>query len=128
MFESFCERSDKIKWFYKNGEFSSGYFSVVYIDAVNHRWHFYPDFIVCDNDNRIWIIEAKGGETTDGKSKNIDLKSENKFEALKQYAEKYNLCWGFIRDYDKNDSLYFCNTEYSEDMENENWKSIDKVF
>lgn len=128
MFESFCERSDKIKWFYKNGEFSSGYFSVVYIDAVNHRWHFYPDFIVCDNNNRIWIIEAKGGETTDGKSKNIDLKSENKFEALKQYAEKYNLCWGFIRDYDKNDSLYFCNTEYSEDMENENWKSIDKVF
>lgn len=128
MFESFCEGSDKIKWFYKNGEFSSNYFSIVYIDAVNHRWHFYPDFIVCDNNNRIWIIEAKGGETTDGKSKNIDLKTENKFEALKQYAEKYNLCWGFIRDYDKNDSLYFCNTEYSEDMENENWKSIDKVF
>ena len=24
--------------------------------------------------------------------------------------------WGFVRDDDKNDSLYFCNTEYTEDM------------
>ena len=128
MFEYFCENNENIKWFYKNGESSNDYFSIVYIDAVNHKWHFYPDFIVCDKDNKIWIIETKGGENADGESKNIDIKVENKFEALKQYANKYNVNWGFVRDYDKNDSLYLCNTEYTEDMENENWKLLNKIF
>lgn len=128
MFEYFCENNENIKWFYKNGESSSDYFSIVYVDAVNHKWHFYPDFIVCDKDNKIWIIETKGGENSDGESKNIDIKVENKFEALKQYANKYNVNCGFVRDYDKNDSLYLCNTEYTEDMENENWILLSKIF
>lgn len=128
MFEFFCEHNENIKWFYKNGESSSDYFSIVYVDAVNHKWHFYPDFIVCDKDNKIWIIETKGGENADGESKNIDIKVENKFEALKEYAGKYKVNWGFVRDYDKNESLYLCNTEYTEDMENENWKLLNKIF
>ena len=128
MFEFFCEHNENIKWFYKNGESSSDYFSIVYVDAVNHKWHFYPDFIVCDKYNKIWIIETKGGENADGESKNIDIKVENKFEALKEYANKYNVNWGFVRDYDKNESLYLCNTEYTEDMENENWKLLNKFF
>lgn len=128
MFEYFCENNENIKWFYKNGEKSSDYFSVVYVDAVNRKWHFYPDFIVCDKDNKIWIIETKGGENAEGESKNIDIKAENKFEALKEYAKKYNVNWGFVRDYDKNDSLYLCNTEYTEDMENDNWKLLKEIF
>lgn len=128
MFEFFCEHNENIKWFYKNGESSSDYFSIVYVDAVNHKWHFYPDFIVCDKDNKIWIIETKGGENVDGESKNIDIKVENKFEALKEYANKYNVNWGFVKDYDKNESLYLCNTEYTEDMENENWILLKELF
>ncbi len=128
MFEYFCENNENIKWFYKNGESSTDYFSIVYIDAVNHKWHFYPDFIICDKDNKIWIIETKGGETASGESKNIDIKVENKFEALKEYSKKYNVNWGFVRDYDKNDSLYLCNTEYTEDMENDNWILLKNIF
>ena len=128
MFEFFCENNDNIKWFYKNGESSSDYFSIVYVDAVNHKWHFYPDFIVCDKDNKIWIIETKGGENADGESKNIDIKVENKFEALKEYSMRYNVNWGFVRDYDKNEQLYFCNTEYTEDMENDNWILLKEIF
>ena len=128
MFEYFCENNENIKWFYKNGESSSDYFSIVYVDAVNHKWHFYPDFIVCDTNNNIWIIETKGGENAKGESKNIDIKVENKFEALKEYSKKYNVKFGFVRDYDKNERLYVCNTEYTEDMENDNWKLLDNVF
>ena len=128
MFEFFCEHNENIKWFYKNGESSSDYFSIVYVDAVNHKWHFYPDFIVCDKDNKIWIIETKGGENDDGESKNIDIKVENKFEALKEYAKSYNVKWGFVRDYDKNEQLYICNTEYTEDMENDNWMLLKNIF
>lgn len=45
------------------------------------------------------------------------MKVENKFEALKDYSKKYNVKWAFVRDYDKNDFLYYCNTGYTEDME-----------
>ncbi len=129
MFESFCENSNKIKWFYKNGESSNDYFSIVYLDAVNHKWHFYPDFIVCDSNNRIWIIETKGGESSSGESKNIDIKAEIKFEALKEYAKKHeDINWAFVRDYDKNNQLYFSNTDYTEDMETESWSSIENLF
>ena len=78
--------------------------------------------------NKIWIIETKGGENVSGDSKNIDIKVENKFEALKEYAKKYNVNWGFVRDYDKNESLYLCNTEYTEDMENDNWILLKNIF
>lgn len=128
MFEFYCENSDNIKWFYKNGESADIYFSIVYVNAVGKKFHFYPDYLICDKNNKIWIIETKGGETVTGESKNIDIKVENKFGALKEYAKKYNIKWAFVRDYDKNNCLYYCNTEYTDDMENENWTLIDKMI
>lgn len=128
LFENYCEKSDSIKWFYKNGESSENYFSIVYVDAINKRWHFYPDFIVCDSKNRIWIIETKGGETVSGQSKNIDMKVETKFEALKEYSKKHNINWAFVRDYDKNDELYYNNTDYTESMDTDEWININKLF
>jgi len=128
-FEKYCSiTSEKVKWFYKNGEHSIDYFSIIYVDAVGKKWSFYPDYIVQDTDDNIWIIEAKGGEDKNGKSKNIDIKVENKFEALKIYANKYNVKWGFVRKYDKNDDLYFCNTEYTDSMEGDNWVNIKDIL
>lgn len=128
MFEKYCNASNKIKWFYKNGEHSINYFSIIYVDAVGKLWAFYPDYILQDISGNTWIIEAKGGEDAEGKSKNIDIKVENKFAVLKNYAEKYNFKWGFVRDYDKNDSLYICNTEYTEDMNKENWIKLEDAL
>lgn len=125
MFEKYCNTSDKIKWFYKNGEHSIDYFSIIYVDAVGKKWSFYPDYIVQDIEGNTWIIETKGGESVGGESKNIDIKVENKFAILKEYAQKYNLKWGFVRDYDKNDSLYICNTEYTDNMNTENWVKLE---
>ena len=81
-----------------------------------------------DTDGNTWIIETKGGEDSTGNSKNIDIKVENKFAVLKQYAEKHNIKWGFVRDYDKNDSLYICNTEYTDNMDGDNWINLDKIL
>lgn len=128
MFESYCNSSDNIKWFYKNGEHSIDYFSIIYVDAVGKKWAFYPDYIIQDVEENTWIIETKGGENVNGISKNIDIKVENKFAILKEYANKHNLKWGFVRDYDKNDSLYICNTEYTEDMNSDNWVKLDAVL
>lgn len=128
MLEKYCNESSKIKWFYKNGEHSSNYFSLIYVDAVGKKWAFYPDYIIQDEEGYTWIIETKGGENDAGISKNIDIKVENKFAILKEYANKHNLKWGFVRDYDKNDSLYISNTEYTEDMSTDNWKKLDTVL
>lgn len=125
MFEKYCNTSDKIKWFYKNGEHSIDYFSIIYVDAVGKKWSFYPDYIIQDIEGNTWIIETKGGESVGGESKNIDIKVENKFAILKEYAQKYNLKWGFVRDYDKNDSLYICNTEYTDNMNTKNWVKLE---
>lgn len=128
MFEKYCNESNNIKWFYKNGEHSIDYFSIIYVDAVGKKWAFYPDYILQDKQGYTWIIETKGGENSDGVSKNIDIKVDNKFAILKEYANKHNLKWGFVRDYDKNDNLYICNTEYTEDMDNENWVNLKNIL
>lgn len=128
MFEKYCNSSSNVKWFYKNGEHSIDYFSIIYVDAVGKKWAFYPDYILQDEQGYTWIIETKGGENAEGISKNIDIKVENKFAVLKEYADKHNLKWGFVRDYDKNDSLYICNTEYTEDMDTDNWVKLEDIL
>lgn len=73
-------------------------------------------------DGSVWIIETKGGETH-GQSKNIDIQIANKFIAFKEYAQKYNLNWGFVRDLDNH--LYLNNTELVLDMSDEHWEPIE---
>lgn len=126
-FEIFCEDSNKVKFWYKNGESSSDFFSIVYLDKTNKTWTFYPDYIVGDTKGNIWIIETKGGEDVYGNSKNIDIKIENKYEALKNYAKKYNLKWGFIRDIEK--EIFISNAdEYVEDMKDSRWVNVKFVL
>ena len=123
MFEDYCEKSEKVKFWYKNGESSIDFFSIVYLDKMNKAWTFYPDYIVGDTAGNIWILETKGGEDSYGHSKNIDIKVENKYQALKVYAEKYSLKWGFIRDID--DLIFISNSdEYVEDMKDKSWTNL----
>ena len=126
LFELYCEtHNSNIEWVYKNGNRGKKYFSIVYIDAIGKQKLFYPDYIVKKKNGEIWIIETKGGVSF-GKSKNIDIQAENKFNALKRYIEGKNIKWGFIRD--ENDKLYINQTEYTEDMSGDNWIPIGKIF
>lgn len=121
LFERYCETKDNIEWVYKNGDTGQQYLSIVYTDFLFKQWLFYPDYIVHLKDGTNWIIETKGGEIS-GRSKNIDVQIGNKFNAFKEYAEKYNLRWGFVRDIDE--ELYINNTEYIEDMSDDRWKPL----
>lgn len=123
LFERYCENNDKVEWVYKNGDTGQQYLSIVYIDGISKQWLFYPDYIVHLKDGTDWIIETKGGESS-GHSKNIDMQIENKFIAFKQYAKKYNLHWGFVRDIDE--ELFINNTEYVEDMSDDSWKPLEE--
>ena len=118
LFEQYCENQSDIEWVYKNGDTGQQYFSIVYIDALQHQWLFYADYIVMKKDGTVWVIETKGGESK-GQDKNIDKQIENKFNAFKKYAEEKGLHWGFVRD--KDNQLYINNTVFSKDMSDEHW-------
>ncbi|WP_455514505.1 DEAD/DEAH box helicase family protein [Pseudostreptobacillus sp.] len=125
LFEKYCEKNENIEFVYKNGDSGQQYLSIVYGTNFDKQRLFYPDYIVQLKDGTIWLIETKGGEKQ-GKSKNIDVQIENKFIAFKQFADKYNYEFGFVRD--KNDELYLNNTEYVENMSDDRWVLIDKIF
>lgn len=125
LFEQHCESRNDIEWVYKNGDAGQQYFSIVYLDGLEHQWLFYADYIVLMKDGTVWIIETKGGEAK-GKDKNIDIQIENKFNAFKNYAKNHNLKWGFVRD--KDNRLYINNTDFTKDMSSDSWRPLEKVF
>ncbi len=126
MFERYCEnKKDVIDWVYKNGDTGQQYFSIVYVDNLVKQWLFYPDYILKMKDGTTWIIETKGGESN-GHSKNIDIQVQNKFTAFKNYCEKHDLKFGFVRD--KEEELYINNTEYHESMADDSWKPLSDAF
>ena len=125
LFEKYCEAQDDIEWVYKNGDTGQQYFSIVYIDGLQHQWLFYADYIVKKKDSSIWVIETKGGEAR-GQDKNIDKQIENKFNAFKEYAQDKKINWGFVRD--KDGELYINNTVFAEDMADENWVPLSEKF
>jgi len=125
LFEQYCEARDDIEWVYKNGDAGQQYFSIVYLDGIQHQWLFYADYIVMKKDRSVWVIETKGGESH-GQDKNIDRQIENKFNAFRLYAEQYHLHWGFVRD--KDNRLYINNTVFDEDMSSSEWQPIADVF
>ena len=129
IFERYCEGNDKVDWVFKNGDKGEEYFSIVYEDNASHQRLFYPDYIVKLNDGSVWIIEAKGGESTSGQSRNRDIYAQRKFGKLKEYAQKYNVNFGFVREkyIDDEPKMFLCNTEYTEEI-SDNWKSINNFF
>lgn len=125
LFEQYCEGQTDIEWVYKNGDTGQQYFSIVYIDAIQHQWLFYADYIVMKKDGTVWVIETKGGESH-GQDKNIDKQIENKFNAFKKYAAEKKLHWGFVRD--KDNQLYINNTEFALDMADKHWVTLADIF
>jgi type III restriction enzyme len=125
LFEYELEGRDDVEWFYKNGDTGQQYLSIVYGTNISKEYLFYPDYIIQKENGDVWIIETKGGEVQ-GKSKNIDRNIENKFIAFKEYAEKENIHWGFVRD--RNHKLFINNTEYSEDMSSPEWVRLEDKF
>lgn len=123
-FERWCEGYDAVKHIYKNGDKGDEYFSIIYRRGFR-RSNFYPDYIIQLENGDVWVIEAKGGMTTDGASNNIDGHAAQKFEALKAYAERIGgFKWGFVRAVGT--QLYLSNTVWSEDVTNRNiWKPIE---
>ncbi|MBO4739193.1 MAG: DEAD/DEAH box helicase family protein [Bacteroidales bacterium] len=127
-FEKFCEASDSVKWFYKNGDKGSEYFSIVYTDNLGKLKSFYPDYIIGLKNGEAWIIETKGGFDRNGKSEDIDIFTSKKFEVLKAYLDKHTLNGGIVRMDKHSQELCICTEEYSDDIHSDKWKLLKDVL
>ena len=78
------------------------------------------------DDDRICIVEIKGGETANSQDKNIDDYAAIKFNALKSFAKEHGYEFAFVRD--KNQILYCSNTEDVDDMQDSSWQGISGLF
>jgi type III restriction enzyme len=75
--------SEKINWWFKNGESEVKYFSVPYVDEFGKDKGFYVDFIISFKDGRIGLFDTKSGRTAEDAGTRSDglqkyLKSETK--------------------------------------------------
>lgn len=125
LFEKHCECSNNVKYIYKNGDGGQDYLSIVYVMGNGIQRNFYPDYVIQLNDESIWIIETKAGETR-GVSNDIDMQSANKFDQFKRFAERNKYNFAFVRNIDED--LFYCNTEYTDDMSGDNWRSLNEIF
>jgi len=79
LFVEFLNTSDKIKWWFKNGESEVKYFGILRSDDRA----FYPDFIIQFKDGTIGIFETKSGFTAGEDAK-------ERAESLQRYIKKQN--------------------------------------
>jgi len=83
-FETFlAENSDKIVWWWKNGENKQDYFGIKYEYPVGVIHTFYPDYLVQLTDGRIGIIETKDMGDRDGGNY-----TKAKAEKLQEYIKE----------------------------------------
>ncbi|MBP5442660.1 MAG: DEAD/DEAH box helicase family protein [Treponema sp.] len=125
-FEEFCEKSDFVTWFYKNGDKGTEFYSVCYKDGTGKMRLFYPDYVVGTVEG-IWIIETKGGFSSSGQSQNIDDFAPRKFEVLKNYLSQANLKGGFVRT-NRKQKLCICTEHFSDDIDGDDWQLLDDVM
>lgn len=64
-FIEFLEESNKVEWWFKNGERDGTYFAVPYKDSKSEDQAFYVDFIIKMKDGRIGLFDTKSGWTAE---------------------------------------------------------------
>lgn len=114
------EETNKVKWWFKNGESDKKYFAVSYIDPDDNEQHgFYVDFVIRMKDGRIGLFDTKSGITT--------KIARPKAEALAKYIKnnKKKNIFGGIAIF-KNNAWQYNDSENYEPFEKDpkSWKQI----
>lgn len=110
--------SDKVKWWFKNGETEIKYFAVIRTDG----YAFYPDFIVQFKDGSIGIFDTKSGIT----AKDAKERAEGLQKYIREQNQKDKKLWGGIAIY-VNGSWRFNDKEKYEYNPNDlsSWKILE---
>lgn len=81
-FITLMESSDKVKWWFRNGQGEIKYFAIPYKDKDGFERAFYVDFIVMMKDGRIGLFDTKSGFTAE--------LAKERAEALARYIKEQN--------------------------------------
>ncbi len=121
-FIEFLEKSEKVEWWFRNGDRDATFFAVPY--GNGEKKPFYVDFIVKLRDGRIGLFDPHGIHLADFKAKN---------DGLRRYIQEQNkkgkkLFGGIVLNTDKNYRgrwIYFVkeSSEYKENSFN-NWEDL----
>jgi len=120
MFMELLDRSEHVKWWFKNGENEIKYFSVLYEDENGFERPFYVDFIVMFNDGNIGLFDTKSGIT----AKTAGTRAEGLQKYMKN--EKGKKLWGGIVIYVNGTWRYNDEEKYDYDPNDlSNWKLLE---
>ena len=97
-----------VKWWYKNGESSSDYFSITTKDEETGKpANFLPDFIICMKDGSIGLFDTKSGDYLE--------KAGNRSDSLQKYIRDQNKkgkkLWGGITTQNESGIFVYYNKE-----------------
>jgi len=81
-FIELIENSDKVKWWFRNGQGEIKYFAISYKDKDGFEKAFYIDFIVMMKDGRVGLFDTKSGFTAE--------LAKERAEALARYIKEQN--------------------------------------
>ena len=115
------EFTDRIKWWYKNGEREIKYFAIPYTDEFGLEWGFYVDFIIKFSDGRIGLFDVKGGRTAEG----AKYRAETLAKYVKKHSTKKKPLFGGIMVRRNNVWMYNNDDVYKYDLNDfSKWKTL----
>ena len=122
LFTELLENSDKVKWWFKNGESEVKYFAVLYKDEAGIERGFYVDFIIQFKNGTIGLFDTKSGMT----AKDAKARAEGLVKYIKIENKKGMKLLGGIAIY-ANGSWRYNNEEIYTYNENDlsNWQLLD---
>lgn len=94
-FIKFLEKSDKIEWWFKNGDRDATFFAVPYVENDEQR-PFYVDFIVKFKNGSLGLFDTKSGNTIKD--------AREKSDGLLEYTKKHkNISGGIVTNTNSRD-------------------------
>lgn len=117
-FVELLNKSDKVKWWFKNGETEIKYFAVLRTEGFT----FYPDFLVQFKDSSIGIFDTKSGMT----AKDAKERAEGLQKYIKEQNKKGKKLRGGIAIYVNGTWRYNDKEEYEYNPNNlSEWKVLE---
>lgn len=95
LFIELLDNSDKVQWWFKNGENEIKYFAVLYEDENGVEHGFYVDFIVQFTDGTIGLFDTKKGAT----AKDAEMRARGLAKYIRDATKKGKKLWGGIAMY-----------------------------
>jgi len=120
-FIKFLEKSDKVTWWFKNGDRDSSFFAISYIENREQK-PFYIDFIVQLNDGTIGLFDTKSGKTIKD--------AREKSDGLQTYLKMHKgITGGIVANTNSNDfsGRWMCYKRQSDNLNSNdfsNWELI----